>query len=161
MEGACDSEAHSGAAEDRAIAALRPVGGVAEIQVVGAISDTVLDQCGVKTDARSVWLHPDVVRKLEAKRPDSVDFILNHIADAVIRPQYCGLDHRDGSRRRIDLVHLVATYGGRPLFVAVKLVLATDAASGSDDIWVSTAYPLPPEFLTEPRYSGRFKPVRD
>lgn len=156
-----DQAKHSREVEGRAIAALRPVGGVEEIQVVGALSDAVLDQCGVVTDARSVWLHPDVVRKLEAKRPEFVEFILNHIADAVLRPHYCGLDHRDSSGRRVDLVHLVATYAGRPLFVAVKVVAAADAGSGTDEIWVSTAHPLPPDFLTQPRYCARLKPVRN
>jgi hypothetical protein len=149
-----------GAQERRAVESLRPVGGVAEVQVVGALSDAVLAQCGVVTTARSVWMHPDVIRKMETKRPESVDFILDHIADAVLHPHYCGMDRRDEGARRIDLVHLVATYKDRPLFVAVKVVPAADAGSGSDEIWVSTAHPLPAGFLTQPRYASRLKAVR-
>lgn len=140
-------------------APLRPVGGVEEIQVVGAIPDVVFDQCGFSTRARSVWMHPDVVRKIERKRPGVVDFTLNHLSEVILQPHYCGRDPRDAGGRRIDLVHLVGECGGRPLFVSVKLVHAADAATGDDELWVSTAHPLPPGFLTQARYASRFRAV--
>jgi hypothetical protein len=105
-------------------------------------------------------MHPDVVRKLERKRSKDVDFILNHIADAVLHPHYCGPDRRDSAGRRIDLVHLVSTYGGRPLFVAVKVVAGSESGTGDDEIWISTAHSLPPSFLTQPRYAGILEAVR-
>jgi hypothetical protein len=56
-------------------------------------------------------------------------------------------------------VHLVGECHGRPLFVSVKLVHAADASTGDDELWVSTAHPLPTGFLTQARYACRFQAV--
>ena len=137
---------------------LRPVGGVEEIQVVGALDETIIRRCGVETAARSVWLHPSVVRHIEAQhgvdRRDA-EFALQFLPSAVLRPDFFGRDDRDSRGRRVDLVHLVKRVAGRPLYVALKFVSAIEAESAADEIWVSTAYPVSRGFLTRRRYKHR------
>src|SRR5215213_465058 len=131
--------------------ALRPVGGVEEVQVVGAISEIVAAYLGLSTTARSVWLHPGAVDHIHAQRGitrGDADFVLSHLPATVIRPHYCGPDPRlDG---RFDLVH-VPEDADRAVFVAIKVVIAADARV-TDEIWVSTAHPLSGNFLSRKRY---------
>lgn len=127
--------------------ALRPVGRVYELQVIGALDDRVVAILGLTTQARSVWLHPDAVTHIESQRaaPADVEFVLQHIAAAVLRPDWVGVEGRDS--RRVRLVHLVRVEG-RYLHVALKVVSAADAGSDRDEIWVSSAFPLGERSLT-------------
>lgn len=128
-------------------AVLRPVAGVEELQVVGAVPEAVVALLGLRTAARSVWLHPDAVAHIAAQRaraPGDAEFVLQHLAAAVLRPHWAALE-RDG--RRVRLVHVVRAGSGY-LFVALKCVTAAEAATGADEIWVSTAYRLGPRSLT-------------
>jgi hypothetical protein len=129
-------------------APLRPVGGVDEIQVVGALSDTVIEALGITTDARSVWLHPDAVTHIITRRASEAEFILQNIPVAILRPAYVGVEMSD--QRRICVVHKV----GQPhawLHVAIKLVTAAEARSSKDELWISTAHPLGRRSLTRMR----------
>ena len=133
--------------------ALRPVGGVEEVQVVGAIPAIVAELLGLTTVARSVWLHPGAVEHIYTRRGLSrgdADFVLSHIPAAVLRPHYCGPDPRAGGR--YDLIH-VPENSDRAVFVAIKVVTAAEAASETDEIWVSTGHPLSGNFLSRKRYS--------
>lgn len=132
-------------------AALRPVGGVEEIQVVGAIGVRVMGLLGIATSAQSVWLHPDVVRHIEAQRQSSsgdAEFVLQHLAAAILRPHLVGV--HAGDPRRMRVVHLVEAEG-RYLLVALKIVRAADSGSQADEIWVSSAFPLGETSLTRLR----------
>jgi hypothetical protein len=146
---------------------LRPVGGVEEIQVVGAVPDVVLEQLEVVTGARSVWLHPDIVQHIYAQRAakkrqietGDAEFSLQHLPATILRPDYCGLDKRDERRRRIDLVRAVPGTG-RFLFTSIKVVGSSESHAGSDEIWVCTAHPLGGSFLTQKRYRDTLQAVR-
>jgi hypothetical protein len=123
---------------------LRPVGGVEEIQVIGALDETIIARCVVETAARSVWLHHGVVRHIQDRRGSDradAELALQHLPSAVLRPHFVGYDPRDSRRRRVDLVHLVSSAGGRPLYIALKIVSAIEAGCAMDEIWVSTAHP--------------------
>ncbi|MFL5381782.1 MAG: hypothetical protein ACJ8GN_04640 [Longimicrobiaceae bacterium] len=135
---------------------LRPVDGVEEVQVVGAISQIVAEYLGLATTARSVWLHPGVVEHIRGQRGltrDDADFVLSRIPPTVIRPHYCGPDPRwEG---RFDLIH-VPDDAARPVFVAIKLVHAVDERS-TDEIWISTAYPLSGNFMSRKRFKDSLR----
>jgi hypothetical protein len=129
-------------------AALRPVAGVEELQVVGAVHDRVLGLLGIATVARSVWLHPDVVHHIEQQREfgaGDAEFVLSYMTRTILRPQLVGREFRDP--RRANLVHLVGAES-RHLCVALKFVAAMEARSGQDEIWVSTAFPMGHASLT-------------
>jgi hypothetical protein len=131
--------------------ALRPVAGVAEIQVAGAIPDAVAHLLRIPTAVRTVLIHPEVVRHIVTQRESGAgdaEFVLEHLPRAVTGPYYCGCDPRHGNR--FDLVYL-APPEGRPLVVAIKLVPAAAAASGSDELWISTGHPLGFDFLERKR----------
>jgi hypothetical protein len=145
---------------------IRPVGGVEEIQVVGGVSDTIFRQLDVRTEARSVWLHPDIAQHINEQRTakkrqietGDAEFSFQHLPRTILEPDYCGLDRRDKRRRRIDLVRAVEGTD-RFLFVAIKVVSAVDASSNTDEIWVCTAHPLVGNFLTQKRYKHTLQPV--
>ena len=142
-------------AERAAEAALRPVAGVEELQVVGAVHDRVLGLLGIATSARSVWLHPDVVHHVEQQRefgPGDAEFVLSHMAHTILRPHLVGVEFRDP--RRADLVHLVSAED-RHLCVALKFVTAAESRSAQDEIWVSTAFPMGHRSLTRLRKRSR------
>jgi hypothetical protein len=131
--------------------ALQPLA-VNEIQVAGALSDSVAVQLGIPTRVRTVLIHPDVVQHILTQREGGLqdaEFVLTHMADAIGRPHYCGRDPRQ--HNRFDLVFRVESEE-RNLFVAVKLVLASAAATSQDELWVSTGYPLGADFLRRKRW---------
>jgi hypothetical protein len=138
-------------AERAAEAALRPVAGVEELQVVGSVHDRVLLLLQIATTARSVWLHPDVVHHIEQQReygPGDAEFVLSSMARTILRPQLVGRESRDP--RRANLVHFVSAES-RHLCVALKFVAAAEARSAQDEIWVSTAFPMGNTSLTRLR----------
>ena len=138
-------------AERAAEAALRPVAGVEELQVVGAVHDRVLGLLGIATTARSVWLHPDVVHHIEQQREagaGDAEFVLSYMTRTILRPYLVGREFRDP--RRANLVRLVGAEG-RHLCVALKFVTAAQARSAQDEIWVSTAFPMGTVSLTRLR----------
>ena len=150
------------AAERAAEAALRPVAGVEELQVVGAIHDRVLDQLGILTSARSVWLHPDVVKRVGRRRAGAdVEFVLAHMARTILRPELVA--HGGPSDRRAEVIYLVSGHEPdsreRHLCVAVKLVTGPGSLSGLDELWVSTAFPLGRRSLTRLERRGRLSAV--
>ncbi len=141
---------------------LRPVAGVADVQVVGAIDEAILSECGLVTSARSVWLHQSTVRHIQDRRmaPRDVEFALQYMPAAILRPHFFGVDLREARGNRFHLVHLVRDFEGRPLYVALKLVSAVDASSETDELWVSTAYPIARNFLTQKRYQNTLSAYR-
>jgi hypothetical protein len=147
-------------------AALRPVAGVEELQVVGAVHDRVLDQLEILTSARSVWLHPDVVHRMGRRGSGArdVEFVLAHMARTILRPRWVGRDER--ATRAAERVHLVGTVEGateaapaRHLCVTVKLVEGDRSMSGLDEVWVSAAFPMGARSLTRLERRGRLVPV--
>ena len=143
----------------RAKDAVHPLVGVDEIQVVGALSDSVAIQLGIPTHVRTVLIHPDVVRHILTQRGGGLhdaEFVLKYMADAVSRPHYCGRDPRQPNR--FDLVFRVEAEE-RILFVAIKVVLASAAATSMDELWVSTGYPLGADFLERKRWRQTLQPT--
>lgn len=136
-------------------ASLRAVAGISEIQVVGSLSEEVMELLGLQTAARSVWLHGSAVGHIIARRgitrPDAT-YVLEHLADTILHPHFCGPDPDD--ERRVSVVR--HTEPGRYVCVPLKIVSASDAHSANDEIWVSTAFPLGNRFLTRKRWTGRF-----
>ena len=134
---------------------LRPLAGVDEYQVVGAVDETLIRRCGIQTSARSVWVHPSVIQKIVAKRGaqrGDAEFALQYLARTILTPHFFGMDPRDMREGRLDLVHLVHEIDGRPLHVALKFVRAEESATGVDEIWVSTSYPISRNFRRRNRY---------
>lgn len=148
------------AANDRddSEAALRPVGGVADIQVVGALSDRVVELLALQTAARSVWMHPKSVSHIIGQRGKDSEFVLQHLPRAVLQPHFVGIEFRD--RSRVRLVHRMDDHDCH-LHVAVKLVVASAAGSGFDEFWVSTAYRMGSQSLTRMRNKTTLWRVED
>lgn len=128
-------------------ALLRPVAGVAEIQVIGALADHIAQALALPTTARSVWLHPDTATHVVSRRQADADFVLSNLPRAILRPHFAGVELCDS--RRVRLVHTVAARSH--LHVALKLVLAAEAGSATDELWVSTAYRIGATSLTRLR----------
>lgn len=127
--------------------------------LAGALHDAVAKMLGLAASVRAVWLHASVVDHIYAQRGadrDDAEFVLAHLPAAISRPHYCGPDPRD--RVRFDLVHL-PDGAERAIFVALKLVAAAKSASGADELWVSTAHPLPADFLRRKRYRESLRAV--
>lgn len=140
----------------QAEAALRPVAGVNDIQVVGALNEEWLRRVGIHTDARSVWLHPDKVAHMQERRGRThSEFCLEHLPSVIIRPDLIGLEEADA--RRICLVSLIADHR-QHLFVSVKLVRASEAGTLVDELWFSTAYMVGQKSLTRLRKRINFIP---
>lgn len=142
-------------------AALRPVAGVEELQVVGAVHDRVLDQLEILTSARSVWLHPDVVHRMGRRGAVARDteFVLAQMARTILRPRLVGRDRRERRASHVHLVGLRDDEGGRQLCVTVKFVEGQRSLSGLDEIWVGAAYPLGTRSLARLERSGRLVAV--
>lgn len=136
-------------------ASLRAVAGISEIQVVGSLSEEVISLLELQTTARSVWLHGSAVDHIMVRRgltrPDAT-YVLEHLVDTILHPHYCGPDPDD--ERRVSVVR--HTEPGRYVCVPLKIVAASEAHSATDEIWVSTAFPLGNRFLTRKRWVGRF-----
>ena len=133
---------------DDSEAALRPVGGVADIQVVGALSERIAALLGLSTGARSVWMHQDTVGHVVTRRDRDAEFVLEHLPGAILRPQFVGIEFCDADRVR--LVHRLEKHDCY-VHVAIKLVVAAEAGSGIDELWVSTAYKMGARSLTRLR----------
>jgi len=136
-------------------AALRPVGGVGEIQVVGALADEVVQALRLESDARSVWLHPNVVQHIQERRTqEDATFVLEHMASTILRPHHAGPDPR---------IHrcyaLVKQVDDRYVFIAIKCVTADYVRRHADEIWISTAYVLGDEILTRKRWANMLAAV--
>ncbi len=143
---------------EAAEASLRAIAGVSDIQVVGALSEEVIYLLGVQSAARSVWLHNSAVDHIVVRRgltrPDAT-YVIEHLVATILRPHFCGPDPSD--ERRVSVVR--NTEPGRYVCVPLKFVSASEAHSASDEIWVSTAFPMGSRFLTQKRWVNRFKSV--
>lgn len=139
-------------------ASLRAVAGVSDIQVVGALSEEVIALLGIQSPARSVWLHSSAVDHIMVRRgltrPDA-NYVMEHLAATILRPHFCGPDPSD--ERRVSVVR--NTEPGRYVCVPLKFVSAAEAHSITDEIWVSTGFPMGNRFLTRKRWIDRFKLV--
>ena len=142
-------------------AALRPVAGVEELQVVGAVHDRVLDQLEILTSARSVWLHPDVVHRMGQRGAGARDteFVLAHMARTILRPRLVGRDRRERRASHVHLVGVPGDDGARQLCVTLKLVEGSRSLSGLDEVWVSAAFPMGTRSLARLERRGRLVPV--
>jgi hypothetical protein len=105
-----------------------------------------------------VWLHPDVVQRIQRKAVEAPDpeFVLSHMAGTILRPRWVGFEGR--SPRRAGHVHLVGAHE-LPLCVTVRFVAGGKSLSGLDEIWVSGAFPLGPRSLTRLRRRDRLVAV--
>lgn len=138
-------------------AALRPIVGGGEVQVVGALSDHVLSQMAWPRTNPSVWLHPSTVTHIYEQRSElDGQLVLNNMAETITSPDWFGPDPSD--TRRIVLVRKLepATLS---LCIAVKLVRADKSHSGYDEIWVSTGFPVRTSALTGNRWRNKLQPL--
>jgi hypothetical protein len=128
-----------------AATALRPIGGFAEVQVVGVLSDRVIERLAFKTCTRRVWIHQDVVTHVLERRGRLAEFVLRHMSLVVVRPQFAAID-RTGSSR----IRLIGSFQDPAchLHIALKFVAAPEARSKRDEFWVSTAYRMGTKSLT-------------
>jgi hypothetical protein len=138
-------------------AVLRPSRWAGGMQVIGAIPDYVATQLAIRSQARSVWLHQQTVTHICEQRhltPRDVEFVLEYMPAAVLRPMFCGLE-RKGNATRLALAEFIRQER-RYLYLAVKLLRAR---SGDDELWVSTAHPATEETLRRYMRSGRLMGV--
>ncbi len=124
-------------ADDEAV--LRPVAGVNEIQVVGALSETVVSTMGFKSSARSVLLHGRGADHIVTARGLDAEFVLEHMSHTVLRPHLAGIAL--GDRNRLHLVRRIDS-ADRWLHLVLKHVGAARAQTGRDELWINTGYPL-------------------
>ena len=138
-------------------AILRPSRWASGMQVIGAIPEYVVANLGLETSARSVWLHEQTVASIcdvRGLRPEDSEFVFEYMPAAVFRPMFFGVEQRGGALR-ISLVELIRGEN-RYLYIGVKL---TRSRSGSDELWVSTGYPISDETLRRYLRSGRLRGV--
>lgn len=137
---------------------LMPVAGGADIQVVGSLSERVVELLSLPTMARSVWMHSDTVTHVTNRRIADAEFVLEHLPAAVLWPELVGVEFRD--RCRIRLVRKIETHDCH-LHVAIKLVSAAEAGSHTDELWISTAYRMGVPSLTRLRNKATLWRVED
>lgn len=140
-------------------AALRRIGVIEEVVVLGRLPEHAARRLELATAERTVWLHPNTAHHIYTERGfqrGEAEFIFTHLPRVIAAPHFCGRDPRTGGR--LDLVHL-AEDGARAVFAALKVVDAERALSGRDEIWVSTAHPLPNNFLARKRYRDSLMPL--
>jgi hypothetical protein len=119
---------------------LHPAYRLAGVEIVGTLAESVAGLIALSPDARTVRIHPSTAEHIRVQRSrQDADFAFANLGTAILRPHMIGTE--DADYRRIRLVHRVE---GAPrwLHVALKLVLAIDAKSGRDEIWVCTAYAM-------------------
>jgi hypothetical protein len=136
-------------------AILRPSRWASGIQVIGAIPDFVIENLGLTTRARSVWLHEQTVSSIcdsRGLRPEDSEFVFEYMPAAVLRPMFFGLEERNDAIR-ISLVELIRSEG-RYLYIGTKL---TRSRTGEDELWVSTGYPISDMTLRRYLRSGRLR----
>ena len=136
-------------------AILRPSRWAAGTQVIGAIPDYVLENLGIQSPARSVWLHEQTVAGICSSRdlrPHDSEFVFEYMPAAVLRPMFYGSERR-GDSTRIALVELIKSEN-RYLYIGVKL---TRSRLGDDEIWVSTGFPVSDATLRRYLRSGRLR----
>ncbi len=117
-----------------------PLYSISDIHVVGTLPEATATLLGLSDDARTVRIHPATVAHIcERRNRQDADFAFENLAEAVRRPHMVGTEL--ANFRRLRVVHRVE---GAPrwLHVALKLVLAVDGKTGTDEIWVSTAYAM-------------------
>jgi hypothetical protein len=139
--------------------ALRRIGVVQEVVVLGPLPEAAARHLGLETPERAVWLHPNTAHHIYTQRgfeDGEAEFVFHHLPRAVCAPHYCGRDPR--APGRLDLVY-VAEDGARAVFTGLKVVDAAAALSGRDEIWVSTAHRLPGSFLSRKRYRDTLRPL--
>lgn len=108
------------------------------IHVVGDLSEAVSALFSFPCATRTVWLHSSTMAHLRERRPArDVVFVLTHLASAILHPQMIG---EEEDPRRLRIIHRVDD-GPRFLHVSLKIVPAVEAGA-SDEIWVSTAFPM-------------------
>jgi hypothetical protein len=109
--------------------------------VVCMLPGVLVQELGVSTSARSVVLSRVSQRHIMAKRRVAGDA---QLAANRVHEAFADLRFQRLPQRRADTFELVGYVGSaeRWLLVAVKLVPGTRAKTGSDEWWISTAYPL-------------------
>jgi hypothetical protein len=140
-------------------AALRRIGVIEDVVVLGEIPEPAARHLGVATDERTVWLHPNTAHHIYTRRgfeDGEAAFVFRHLPRVIYEPHFCGCDPRTCGR--LDLVH-VTEDDARAVFAALKVVSGASAPSGRDEIWVSTAHRLPTNFLSRKRYRDSLQPL--
>ena len=138
---------------------LRRIGVIQEVVVLGRLPEAAVRHLDLATLERTVLLHPNTAHHIYTERgfeDGESEFVFQHLPRVVCEPHYCGWDPR--SSRRLDLVY-VAEGGARAIFAGLKVVDASTARSGRDEIWVSTAHRLPGNFLARKRYRHSLRPL--
>ncbi len=128
--------------------ALRPTAGGGDLQVIGALPDSVALALDLRSTVRTVFIHRDTVGHIQMQRRGDAALVMAHMSAAIQLPHFYGRDPRHSNR--YDLVRMLE--GERAVLVAVKLVTAGAARSRIDELWVSTGYPLPSNFLARKRW---------
>ena len=123
-----------------------------EVAELGTLPGAVARQLGMGPVGCGVWLHPNTAYHIYVQRgftDGEAQFVFSCLMAAILAPHFAGCDPR--APLRYGLVRMCAETG-RGVFVAIKLVPASASPHGRDEIWVSTAHPLPANFLARKRY---------
>ena len=121
------------------------------VRVIGRLTDPVAALLKLRSAARTVLLHDSVIRHIESRRGiDEAQFVLEHLTLAVEHPEFAGV-HPDNHRRHVLIGRAT---GSRLLCVAIKCVSADPRARHSDEIWISTSFPMSERSLTRKRWSS-------
>lgn len=126
-----------------------------ELQVVGALPDNLVEELGIVTIARTVFIGPTGIVHIIGQRGRDALFVLKHVGAVVRHPIFWGVD--PGDANRVLLVERVEKE--RHLCIVLKFLPAAKAATLEDEIWVTTGYPVGEESLRRMLRGGRLRPL--
>ena len=124
--------------------------------VIGILDSRVASLLGITLMTREVLLHNDVREHITVRRalvPEDVEFVFDHLAATVSQPTWVATQAPDPLR--IQLVHVVGDTE-RALHVAVKVIRPVYTGIHTDELWVSTAFPVGRRSLTRMLRTDRF-----
>lgn len=132
---------------------------VADI-VVCILEDSLIERLGLGTDARAAVLSRTSQRHIMERRQLSsrgdAELAANRVHEALADLRFIEVPHGPSS---CNVVGHVAS-AGRLLLIVLKAVPAARASSGSDELWISTAYPLGQKKARQWHAIGKLAPLR-
>jgi hypothetical protein len=119
--------------------------------VAGVVAAELQLPGGLVGRDRIVHISRERITHIGERRPGTLRFCLEHMAEVLGRPECLGF-RPDRDTRRVEFIARVGA-ARRPLLVAVKWL------DDRDEAWVSTAHPVQPRYLTRRMSAGTMHSV--
>jgi hypothetical protein len=123
------------------------------VQIAGVVPRDIRLPAGLAGVQRTVYVAPERLLHIAARRPAWLHFCLRHIPDVLGNPDFVG-QRAHGDRRRVEFVSLVG-HPARWLLVSVKFL------DDEQEAWVNSAHPIAASYLTRRRRAGTMREAHE